>query len=124
MSKVTAILAELFDIVIGNCDTPLFRIFKTVPNDELTLPVTKSAAGVVAIVDSPLTLIASDAFVLNSYEPVPSAKIPNIVPNDELICDKSSKDADCEDVICVAPKILYGDSKLNPFVELLAKSVG
>jgi len=57
-------------------------------------------------------------------EPVPLLNILNITPYEELILFKSSKDADNDDVICSAPKILYGESALYPLLELLANKVG
>ena len=124
-SKVTATLALLFDFTFPVTDNPFCKIFKTLPNDELTEPVIKSGAVCDAgVAVNSVTLIAGVAHDVKLYEPVPSAKIPKIVPNDELICATSASDAAIDDVVCGAPKMLYGESNPYPLVELLANRVG
>ena len=99
-------------------------MFSTVPNEELTEPVIKSVVGVVGIAVNSVALIAGVADDVKLNEPVPSAKIPKIVPNEELIWDISSSDADRDEVVWIAPKILYGELNPYPLVELLANKVG
>ena len=50
--------------------------------------------------------------------------ISKIAPYDELIKSKSVEDALIDDVIWVAPKILYGELILYPLVELFAIKLG
>ena len=81
-------------------------MFNTVPNEELTEPVIKSDVGVVDIVVNSVTLMAGAVEDVKLKEPVPSAKIPKIVPNDELTCAISASDAAMDEVVCGAPNIL------------------
>ena len=124
--SVTFILALLFDTIVGDTIKPFVTILITFSNDALTLPVTILVAGIVDVsIDTSVTLIASSVFDLKIYEPVPFAKILNIVPNDWLMCVKSFNDAESiDDVIWAAPKILYGESNPYPLLELFANKVG
>jgi hypothetical protein len=118
--------ASLDDVTLGVAVNPFDIIEITVSNDELTLPVIWfdiDMLGNTGVTDD--TLIDDDVFDLKSKEPVPFENILKIAPNDLLISFSVSNDADAnDDVICSAPKILYGDSNPYPLLELLANRVG